>query len=203
MKERVDQSVEGAEEPRQRGRPRDREIDARVLEATRELLEEVGFAGATIQAIAQRAGLQTPAIYRRWPNRIRLVEECVFPGLDEVEVRPTGDLEADLDRFAAAYSSAFAERSVRNALPALIAAYQSDPELYGGERGYRSARPQFRAILAAAPPGRIDPTLDPDDLFELLAGSLMYRSFVLSVGVRAPGADHSVELLLRAMRPTA
>jgi AcrR family transcriptional regulator len=188
-------------EARQRGRPRDADIDARVLEAARELLEEAGFAGATIQAIAQRAGVQTPAVYRRWPNRIRLIEECVFPGLDEVDVRPSGNLEADLGRFVAAYDAAFARRCVRNAMPALIAAYQSDPDALGGERGYRSARPQFRAILEAAPGEAIDRTLDPDDLFDLLVGAVMYHSFVLTIGVRSDGPDRFVELLLRAMRP--
>jgi AcrR family transcriptional regulator len=189
-------------EARARGRPRDADIDARVLAATRELLEEAGFAGTTIQAVAQRAGVQTPAIYRRWPNRMRLVEECVFPGLNDVDVRATGDLETDLRRFVAAYEAAFAQRAVRNALPALIAAYQSDPESRGaGERGYRSARPQFYAILAAARPGRIDPALDPDDLFDLLVGAVIYRTFILSVGLRADSPDHTVDLILRAMRP--
>jgi AcrR family transcriptional regulator len=187
---------------RQRGRPRDADIDARVLAATRDLLEEAGFAGTTIQAVAQRAGVPTPAIYRRWPNRLRLVEECVFPGLDAVAVHPTGDIEEDLARFVAVYRQTLAKPAVRNALPALIAAYQADPEARGSpERGFRSARPQFRAILAAAPPGRCDPALDPDDLFDLLVGAVIYRTFIHSLGLRPDSPDQTVDLLLRAMRP--
>jgi AcrR family transcriptional regulator len=185
-----------------RGRPRDVDIDARVLTATRELLDEVGFARTTIQAVAQRASVQTPAIYRRWPNRIRLVEECVFPGLDEVEVRPTGNLEDDLRRFFAVYLAALSQRPVRNALPALIAAYQADPAArHTRERGFRSARPQFRAIIEAAPRAQCDPALEPDDLFDLLVGAVIYRTFIHSLGLRPDGPDRTVDLLLRVLRP--
>lgn len=189
-------------EARQRGRPRDSDIDARILAAARELLEEVGFAGASMQAVAQRAGVQTPAIYRRWPNRVRLIEECVFPGLNDVDVHPTGDLKVDLDRFVAAYHEAFQSRAVRNAVPALIAAYQADPESRNGpERGFRSARPQFRAILDAASAGMIDPTIDPDDLFDMLVGTTILRTFNAGFGLRVDTPDNTVSLLLRAMRP--
>jgi AcrR family transcriptional regulator len=190
-------------EIRQRGRPRDADIDARVLTAARELLAEAGFAGATIQAIAQRAGVQPPAIYRRWANRVQLVEECVFPGLSEVAVLPTGDLEADLRRFIAAYREALAQPHAMAALPALVAAYQATPDArMRPERGFRSARPQFRAILEAAPAGQVDAALDPEDLFDLLLGAVLCRTFILSVGVRAGAPDRTVELLLRAMRPS-
>src|SRR5436309_1989538 len=47
-----------AEPPvRRPGRPRDATIDARVLDAARELLVEQGFDATTVQAIAERAGV--------------------------------------------------------------------------------------------------------------------------------------------------
>ena len=44
-----------------------------------ELLEEVGYLQLTIGAIADRAGTNKPAIYRRWPTKAHLVHEAVFP----------------------------------------------------------------------------------------------------------------------------
>jgi AcrR family transcriptional regulator len=188
--------------PRPRGRPRSEDIDHRVLKATSDLLAEVGFTGATIQAIARRAGVRSAAIYRRWPTRIELIEEAVFPGLDDVSVEPTGNLRQDLTRFIAVYTVALARPAALVAAPALISIYQSGTDQRPTEdRGYRSARPQFMAILNAASPGEVDPDLDPNDLFDLLLGSVLCRVYVLSLAKRAAGPDSTVELLCRAMRP--
>ncbi len=79
------------------GRPRDQRIDNAVLEATTELLEEVGYLQLTIGAIAARAHTNKPAIYRRWPTKAHLVHEAVFPARAPAGVTPVGDdLRADI-----------------------------------------------------------------------------------------------------------
>lgn len=62
---------------RPRGRPRDPSIDARVLAATREVVADVGVRGASMSAIAERAGVGKPTIYLRWPNLGALVLAAV------------------------------------------------------------------------------------------------------------------------------
>ena len=81
-----------AADPPKRGRPRDPTIDARVLAATAELLATEGFSAATVQEIARRAGVPSSAIYRRWPSRVELIEDAVYPGPGPVAFEPTGDL---------------------------------------------------------------------------------------------------------------
>lgn len=54
-------------------RPRDPVLDARILRATRELIDEVGVGEVTIAAVAARAGVSRPTVYRRWANRAVLV----------------------------------------------------------------------------------------------------------------------------------
>ena len=78
------------------GRPRDRRIDGAVLRATAELLEEVGYLQLTIAAIAERAGTNKPAIYRRWPTKARLVHEAVFPAQGSDVIPPGDDLRSDI-----------------------------------------------------------------------------------------------------------
>jgi AcrR family transcriptional regulator len=51
-----------------RGRPRDPRRDEAILLAAMTLIGEVGFDRATVEAIAHRAGVSKPTIYRRWPN---------------------------------------------------------------------------------------------------------------------------------------
>lgn len=50
------------------GRPRDADVDRRILDATLALLDEVGPDAVTIAAVAERAGVGRPTVYRRYPD---------------------------------------------------------------------------------------------------------------------------------------
>ncbi len=58
-----------AQGERRPGRPRDPELDQVILDATIELLCQEGFAGTSVEAVAERAGVSKATIYRRWPTR--------------------------------------------------------------------------------------------------------------------------------------
>ena len=183
------------------GRPRDATIDARALETARQLLVEQGFPATTIQAIAQRSGVHASAIYRRWPSRRDLIEDAVFAGLPSRRVRPTGNLRHDLHRFLHAYVTTFDTPAVRAAMPGLLATERSPGRTPEAWRRL-SVRPQFRDLLAAAPPGTVDPPVDPDDGFDLLLGAVLVRTLVPEEVRRRPPIDQTVDLLLRTLSPT-
>lgn len=84
------------ESPARIGRPRDPDKDEAVLFAARTLLAEVGYQQTTISAIARTAGVNTPAIYRRWSSREALIEEAVHGPGGHPLPRSTGDLRVDL-----------------------------------------------------------------------------------------------------------
>ncbi|MFD8133387.1 TetR/AcrR family transcriptional regulator [Streptomyces mirabilis] len=190
-------------EPRRRpGRPRDTSIDERALAAARELLVQRGFDATTIQAVAEHSGVHASAIYRRWPSRIELIEEATFPGLSPLSVRPTGDLGRDLGRFVRAYLAAFSTPAARAAAAGLLAHHQTSdrtdpPEVYVR----MSARPLFQDILRAAPPGTVDPAVDPDDVFDMLLGAVLTRTLLFSATARARPVERTVEMILRLLRP--
>jgi len=185
-----------------RGRPRDPDIDDHVREATLALLSEEGFAATTIVAVARRSGMNASAIYRRWPSRIELIEEAVFPGFDDVSVRPTGDLRRDVRRFLLAYERTLSSPAARAAMPGLLASYQHRPTPHPAQKWLRvSARPHFRAILDAAGPGSVDGDVDPDDVFDLLLGTVLARALVPTVVRRTRSGEHIVDLVVRALRP--
>jgi AcrR family transcriptional regulator len=190
-----------AEAQRRPGRPRDPSIDERALAATRELLVGQGFDATTIQAVAERSGVHASAIYRRWPSRIELIEEATFPGLSPLSVRPTGDLRRDVRRFVRAYIAVFSAPAARAAAAGLLAHRQTSTRPRPPELDLRvSARPQFQDILRAAPPGTIDPDVDPDDVFDMLLGAVLTRTF-LPAPVRQRPVERSVEMVLRLLRP--
>jgi len=184
-----------------RGRPRDVTIDARVLEAAVGLLSEEGFAATTIQAVARRSGVHASAIYRRWPSRIELIEEASARGLGEVSVPATGDLRRDLGRFVRAFERTFTAPAARAAIPALLDTYQHGTTPPRHHWSHLSVRPNFYAILDAAGPEHVDPTVDPDDVFDLLLGVLLARALVPVVMDRRRSVGNIVELILRMLRP--
>ena len=173
------------------------------MTATRELLAERGFEATTIQAVAARSGVHVSAIYRRWPSRIELIEEAVFPGSSPLDVQPTGDLRRDVHRFIHAYLEVFSAPAARAAAAGLLAHHQAaaSPPRPAGAYLRVSARPQFRDILHAAPPGSIDPAVDPDDVFDMLLGAILARTLVYPVTARNPPDERTVDMVLRLLTP--
>jgi AcrR family transcriptional regulator len=192
-------------EPRRRpGRPPDANISGQALAAARDLLAERGFDATTMQAVAERAAVHASALYRRWPSRIELIVEATFPGLDPGSVRPAGDLRRDLRRFIRAYMAAFNAPAARAAAAGLLAHYQSsgrprppalDPRV--------SARPQFRDILSAAPPGSVDPAIDPDDAFDMLLGAILARILLPAATSRRQPVERIIDMVIRLLQPTS
>lgn len=184
------------------GRPRDSSIDTRAIAATRELLAEYGFEATTVQAIAARAAIHTSAIYRRWPTRIELIEAALSPASDLATFRPSGDLRRDLRRFIKAYVAMFSDPAAQAAMRPLLLHYQvsGDGRDSAGFLNI-STRPQFAAILRAAAAGGVDPAIDPDDVFDMLLGSLMARTLVPTVASRRRPLERLVDLVVRAVEP--
>lgn len=115
-----------------RGRPRDRAIDDAALAAARELLAEVGWERTTMVAIAERAGVGKPALYRRWKSKTHLVFEAVFGWMGEYAPISDATDPDDWIRRSYAYTlDLFARPEVREAVPGLIASLRDHPDLQG------------------------------------------------------------------------
>jgi hypothetical protein len=142
------------------------------------------------------------AIYRRWASRIELIEEATFPGLSPLGVQPTGDLRNDLHLLIDAYLAAFSAPAARAAAAGLLAHHQTTSRPRPPEMYLRvSARPQFQDILHAAPPGSVDPALDPDDVFDMLLGAVLARILLSAVTERQRPVERTVEMIIRLLRP--
>src|ERR671929_593448 len=85
-----------AEPAAQRGRPRDPALDTRIVEAAVALIAEVGYDGATVEAIAERAGVGKPTIYRRWAGKAEIVAEAIRARKGAGGPADTGSLRGDL-----------------------------------------------------------------------------------------------------------
>ncbi|MEZ7129893.1 TetR/AcrR family transcriptional regulator [Nonomuraea sp. AD125B] len=79
--------------PRRRGEA----LNAAIHRATLDELAESGYAGLTMERVAERAKTGKASLYRRWPSRLELVAEAVRTVLPTPESVPdTGELRGDL-----------------------------------------------------------------------------------------------------------
>lgn len=85
-------------------KPRRRSEKSRsaIYTATRELVLEHGANNFTIEAVADRAGVGRQTIYRWWCGRTALIADVLLADICDVTISvvDTGDLEADLIRWA-------------------------------------------------------------------------------------------------------
>lgn len=74
--------------PEARGRPRDPSRDRAILAAARTAIATSGYTGATMEAIAKRAGVGKDTLYRRWSTKDQLALDLV-DSLARDAVRPS------------------------------------------------------------------------------------------------------------------
>src|SRR6266446_5518862 len=190
----------------------------RIIEATRKLLLSEGYAGMTIEAIAQRAEVSAQSVYAIFKSKtgilIELLDQAAFGPDYEEAVRKAlsaSDPETRL-RLAAPIA-----RQIHDAQSAtfdlLRGAGVVAPELAKLERQRERLRyeRQERIIINLSDAGRLRPELDyttARDIFWMLTGRDVYRMLVRERGWSSQKyqdwlADSLVYSLLTRERPRA
>jgi AcrR family transcriptional regulator len=195
-------------EKRRIGRPRPPATDESILRATIELLTEGGTTAATVDAIASRSQCAKTTIYRRWPSRDALILQAF-----RVAVQATDEEIREAKHFEAASGSTIRSssrnilRTVRN--PLFQAAFPTiAQELLGGTSlGNRFRAEVFGPIRAALRTkllegmerGELRPGVNPDLIFDLVNGAMLYRALV-GEPIDEDVADGLAELILAGAR---
>ena len=166
-----------------------------ILDATLDLLLEVGYDRLTMDAVATRARASKATLYRRWEGKTSLVVDAMVrakraPGIEEHD---TGSLRGDLvSTFCGGHRMT---RDATGMLGSVITTLASDPEF---AKLFRQAciAPKLEAsrqiYARAIERGEIRPDVDIDIIGPALAGILLHRSFVLGV----PPDDATVERVI-------
>ncbi|MGI9120177.1 MAG: TetR/AcrR family transcriptional regulator [Acidimicrobiales bacterium] len=162
---------------RRPGRPRDSELDAVILKAAIELLCQEGFAGTTVEAVAERAGVGKATIYRRWPTR----EDLLLAAGGSTIVCPsrpdTGSLRQDLIVLARGLMAMLTTTPVGRLLPATVAEVARNPELRTRLDAFiDDRRAPVRQVLAqAATRGELAEGIDHELIVDLMSGPIFTR----------------------------
>ncbi|MBD8118067.1 TetR/AcrR family transcriptional regulator [Pantoea agglomerans] len=101
-----------------------------VLQAARQVLLEEGANALTHRNVAQIAGVNASTVYRRWPDRARLIAE-VFRTTAEsmVTIPDSGSLHSDLYEFLKMITSMLSSSEGRKLIQAAISASSSGDDM--------------------------------------------------------------------------
>lgn len=181
------------------GRPRSQQIDDALVAATLEILDEEGYPGVSLEAVAKRAGTTRPAIYRRWSGRTALVLAAVAARLDIPSPPDTGCTLCDIDESFNIFLGSYRTISPE-VLSALYADCAPDPEL----------RAQYLATIIepartavghtldrAVDRGDLRETIDRDLLLDFVGSLIHYRAMFSPEHLGDAEAEHAIEMLLQ------
>jgi AcrR family transcriptional regulator len=191
---------------------------ARLIEATRSVVREVGYAHASTRAIAQAAGVAEGTIYRHFPDKASLFFAAVLaanaPLVAWVTSLPArageGTVEENLTDAAVRLAG------LRDQILPLELAIAADPELAAQRRQALVAAgsslppgpPEAVAAYLAAEQrlGRVRPEIDPREAATVLLGMLYALGIMPGIGDEGLDANRvasAVRLMVSGIRPPA
>jgi AcrR family transcriptional regulator len=161
-----------------RGRPRSPQVRDAILGAARALLQESGVGSVTMEAVAERAGVGKPTVYRWWPNRhaVAMAALMAAPALNPARSRTRSPLRALREQLLTV-ADALASRQGRS-VTAMIASADPDTEIAKAFRHHfvLERRNEGRALLMRAiEAGEVRPRVDVDAALDQLYGALFFR----------------------------
>lgn len=186
------------------GRPRDETACARIREATISLLEEVGFANLTCDAIAQRAGTSKATIYRWWPNKVAVVIDAFTKTVaPAIPYHDADSLEEYVTVNLRQFAKAVCGRNGR-LLAAMIAAAQNDPHV---EQAFLAhwikprrtvARKSLQRFQDA---GQLPQEFDIEEVLDAMYGPFHFLLTVRHNKLSAAYAEKLARVLLHGLTP--
>lgn len=179
-------------------RPRSREAEAAILNATIALLGEVGFSGLTMDGIAARAGVGKATIYRHWSSKAEVAVEAFRAFVPPLHDPDTGSFVDDIRAVLFQLVDGLSSSPLAAILPSLVEAAEHDPEL---ERLFKdfgmTRRAVFRGIFVrAARRSELRDDLDPDLAIDVLVGPIFTRRLITRGPVTRKHANAVLDLIL-------
>lgn len=193
---------------RSRGRPpiEAAESHARILDAVYELLRERSVRDLTMEAVAKRAGVGKPTLYKWWPTKAALVL-AMFKERIAVALPPpaTGKAEEAIREAARALIGPL-NGQLGKVLSELIAEGQSEPailkDLFDKHiRGHAEA--DAADIERGKKSGELASDADPQLIIDAVFGAIFYRLLFRTAPLTEEFSDKLVRQVFRGARARA
>ncbi|MBI2685608.1 MAG: TetR/AcrR family transcriptional regulator [Acidobacteria bacterium] len=185
------------------GRPRSEEANTAILKAANELLETTCYKDLSMEAIAEKAGVGKPTIYRRWKTKAALVAEAfachISRRLPEVD---TGSFETDLRVMLTNVADRIEYALEGKILRGLISEANLDMVSAQAFRNLvESRRTQVRELVQRARArGELCPAVNDEDLVDEISGAILYRYLVRREKLDQAFIHNHIDFVLRASR---
>jgi AcrR family transcriptional regulator len=190
---------------RGRGRPRDEEARTRILHSALEVLEELGFANTTTDAIADRAGASKSTIYRWWPNKAAVLLEALREAVAvELPFPDTGDLREDI-RIQLRNFVKLLNAPRGRSLKAFITAAQNDPDVSEAFRSIwvRPRRDNATSRLERYRGTTMRTDIDLELVMDVIYGPIYYRLLIAHADLCEKYTDALADFVFAGMTSTA
>ncbi|WP_405139072.1 TetR/AcrR family transcriptional regulator [Nocardia sp. NBC_01388] len=106
------------------------QVTAAIRTAAFEELADVGYGKLSMEAVARRAGVSKPTLYRRWPGKEQLVLSLVAEvAVDAADTPDTGSLRGDIRAFLEAAAAGLTHPLASRIIPDLLAQAMRTPAL--------------------------------------------------------------------------
>ena len=191
---------------RGRGRPRSVAADEAILEATRAVLAEDGWAALTVEGVAARAGVAKTTVYRRFSSRADLAVAAVAQLVAAARTAAGESAAEDVRNAIAACADVYGRPAARAAYLAVVAEAGRDPALRAAVEG-RVIAPARQMVSEgldrAVARGEISRQLADgrlDLLYDVLAGALLHRLLVREAEIDDTFIDSLTGAVLVALR---
>jgi AcrR family transcriptional regulator len=168
--------------------------EAELLEVTLRLLQEHGYDGLTVDAVAMTARASKATVYRRWPSKAELVLAAFIEGTRQVAVPPdTGTLRGDLLRVG----QLVCEQAGQHASTMRAVLFEMSRNSALNDVMQRQFLDQRKALIQhilrqAVERGEIEQAAISNELWDLLPGYLVFRSILAN----RPPTQRTVQALV-------
>jgi AcrR family transcriptional regulator len=154
---------------------------AAVLAAVTGELIEHGYAGASVERVAARAGIAKTTIYRRWGGLDGLLADLMAGyAAQQIPVPDQGDLGSDLRALARAVVAALRDPAIGAAFASIVAAAVRDPAARDVLAAFIAGRTAAMGAIVdrAAGRGEVPAGTDAAAVIQTVTAQLFYRLFV-------------------------
>ena len=152
--------------------------ETELLAVTLALLQQEGYDGLTVDAVAATARASKATVYRRWPTKAELVLAAFIEGVRQVAVAPdTGTLRGDLLQIGETICEQV--RAHASTMRAVLVEVSRNPALNDvmQHQFLDQRKALFKHVLGqAVERGEIDAADITDDLWDVMPGYLIFRS---------------------------
>jgi AcrR family transcriptional regulator len=178
-------------------------LDEALLQSALEVMLERGYNTTTFTEIARRAGVRTPAIYRRWPTKAALAIEIVVRESGEEPIPESGSLRDDLVEFTLFRLRTWTTPLFRQVVLPVIWEAQANKALADAiaTRFTEYRTPLLRRLRRSIDAGELRADVDPNRVLDFLMGPLSMGLLFGQELPRQADAESIVDQVLTGLAP--